>query len=121
MHAKPGTLLALLLTVCVCSLPSCGVESTFVLDPVVLPPGLQNDPRLKDVAISRVEIYFYTDDPVTIYVFDRSGKEVLAQQGTWRWPEDHQTQTKFFITVNGIESGYEVTGPGVLTLLADDA
>ena len=120
MHTESQTRLCLLLIACVCSLTGCGVESDFVLETAVLPAGLQNDPRLKDVEVSRVAILFYTNDPVTIFVFDSSGEEVLAEQGTWRWAEDHQNHSKFFITVNGIESGYEITAPGILTLLPED-
>jgi hypothetical protein len=110
--------LFLLLIACVCSLTGCDVESNFVLEPTVLPAGLQNDPRLKDVDVSRIEIFFYTHDPVTIYVFDSSGEEVLAVQGTYR--DDPQNPRRFFITVNGIESGYERTAGGVLTLLPEN-
>lgn len=120
MHTESKTRLCLLLAACVCSLTGCDVESNFVLATAVVPAGLQNDPRLKDVEVSRVEIWFYTNDPVTIFVFDSSGEEVLAEQGTWRWAEDHQNHSKYFVTVNDIESGYEITTPGILTLLPED-
>ena len=107
-----------LLLACIALLTGCDVESNFVLQPVALPAGLQNDQRLTGVNVSRVEVFFYTNDPVTIYVFDNTGKRILSVEGTWSSATDDKN--KFYITVNGVERGYLQIAPGKLKLLPDD-
>ena len=87
-------------------LAGCGVESTFVVNPKSgIPPGLSAELEGQETSRLRVEIWFYTNDPVTLKVFDAAGKLILERQGTWRSPNlgDH---ADLFVTVNGIETGY---------------
>lgn len=106
--------------VAVCfSLMGCGVESQFDMASTDLPPGLVNDPRLMGATISQIEIVFYTNEPVTVMVFDSSGKKCLVEQGSWRKMEDDESHALFFMTFNGVERLYERYAPGKLRELPD--
>lgn len=94
------------------SLTGCFTESYFKLaSGSPLPAGLRRDPKLAEVSHPRVEVWFYAYDPVAVKVFDRSHHEVFECRGTSRLATHAEAPVSFFVTINGVETGYRRVGP----------
>jgi hypothetical protein len=102
----------IVVTILLLSLSGCFVESRFKLaDNSPLPAGLKRDPKLTGVAHPRVEVWFYTYDPVAVKVFDKDHCEIFEYRGTWRWATKADSPASFFVTIDGVETAYKQIGP----------
>jgi hypothetical protein len=94
------------------SLNGCFTESYFKLAPdSLLPGGLDRDLRLAPAFQPHVKIWFYTYDPVAVKVFDGHHYQVFECHGTWRSATSTDAPVSFFVTINGVETGYRRVGP----------